>query len=168
MKKPNEQYYKTPRMLGRVLRLLSTNQFRSFLCIMEEHQSKSGFVNDGLPVTRRDLIAFGVHPRHITSSINILCELGIIEKTHSLGPSRRGRQPNLYRPTFVPRTPSSDDATHDYLKFSEEQMREIIDANTIRDKRDRPINSPSRTKAPKIKLPTLNTLNVVQSKGKAK
>jgi hypothetical protein len=115
-----EQYVRFPRRLleSPVLRVLTANERRALDRILVEHQSKSGFVNDGLPVTHRDFVRAGVHPNYVASSMRVLDALGIIECTRNMGGSSSGRTPNLWRPTFLPRTPTTNDATHDYSKFA--------------------------------------------------
>jgi len=130
MKTPNEQYYRFPRRLltSHAWSVLNINERRAFDRIMEEHQAKSGFVNDGLAVTTRDFVSFGVQPKHITNSLRVLRELGIIECTRNMGGSVSGRTPNLWRPTFLPRTPTSNDATHDYLKITTREEAKAVAA----------------------------------------
>ena len=120
MKRPAEQYFRFPRQLltSAAWKALNINERRAFDRIMEEHQSKSGFVKDGLMVTRRDFVAAGIHPKHVKSTLLVLDALGIIKCTRNMGGSRNGRTPNMYAPTFLPRDPTkNDDATHDYLEI---------------------------------------------------
>jgi hypothetical protein len=148
MKAHNEQYFRFPRQLltSPAWTVLNINERRAFDRIMEEHQAKSGFVNDGLPVTKRDFVKFGVQPRHVTGSLRVLRELGIIECTRNMGGSISGRTPNMWRPTFLPRTPTSNDATHNYLEITtSEKAKEI--AHACRDhetRKDRPLPPRSR------------------------
>src|SRR4051794_35234096 len=74
-----DQYFRFPRRLltSPAWSVLNINERRAFDRIMEEHQSKSGFVNDGLAVTTRDFVKFGVQPKHVTSSMRVLRALGI-------------------------------------------------------------------------------------------
>jgi hypothetical protein len=134
-----EQYVRLPRQLleSPALRVLNINEFRALLRILVEHQSKSGFVNDGLVVTTRDFVSYGIHPRHVTSALRVLRELGIIECTRNMGGSVSGRTPNLWRPTFLPRTPKTDDATHDYLKITAEEAKTIAAEHRVHDTRER-------------------------------
>ena len=59
MKNTDDQYYRFPRMLlnSPAWRALNLHERRIFDRVMQEHQSKSGFINDGLAVTRRDFVA---------------------------------------------------------------------------------------------------------------
>jgi hypothetical protein len=68
-------------------------------------------------VTSRDFERAGIQPRHVARSLRVLGELGIIDCTRNMGGSASGRTPNMWRPTFLPRTPESNDATNDYLKI---------------------------------------------------
>jgi hypothetical protein len=148
MKAPNEQYFRFPRQLltSPTWSVLNIHERRAFDRIMEEHQSKSGFVNDGLPVTKRDFVSFGVQPKHVASSLRVLRELGIIECTRNMGGSISGRTPNMWRPTFLPRTPTSNDATHDYLKIKTfEEAKAIAHAYRVHETRkDRPLPPKTR------------------------
>jgi hypothetical protein len=151
MKAPNEQYFRFPRHLltSPAWSVLNIHERRAFDRIMVEHQTKSGFVNDGLPVTKRDFVKFGVQPKHVAGSLRVLRELGIIECTRNMGGSLSGRTPNMWRPTFLPRTPTSNDATHDYLKITtSEQAKHIAEAYRERETRkNRP--PPPRTRKPR-------------------
>ena len=120
MKATKEQYFRFPRQLltSPAWRVLNINERRAFDRIMLEHQSKSGFVKDGLVVTRRDFVAAGIHPKHVKASISVLGVLGIIKCTRNMGGSANGRTPNMYAPTFVPRDPTvNDEPAHDYLQI---------------------------------------------------
>jgi hypothetical protein len=135
-----DQYFRFPRRLltSPAWSVLNINERRAFDRIMVEHQSKSGFVNDGLPVTTRDFVSFGVQAKHVTSSMRVLRELGIMECTRNMGGSLSGRTPNLWRPTFMPRTPAATDATHDYLQITtREEARSIAVAHRVHDTRER-------------------------------
>ena len=114
-----DQYYRLPRQLNKspAFRVLNIHERHALDCIMEEHQSKSGFVNSGLIVTKGDFMNWGIHTRHISASLKVLTTLGIIERTRGMGGSAIGRTPNTYRPTFLPTTPTANDATHDYLEI---------------------------------------------------
>jgi hypothetical protein len=138
MKTPNEQYYRFPRKLltSPAFRALNIHERHAFDRIMEEHQSKSGFVNDGLVVTTRDFVIWGIHPRHVASSLLVLVALDIIECTRNMGGSANGRTPNLWKPTFLPSTPKLDDATHDYLKIKTlEEANAIAEIHRFHEKR---------------------------------
>jgi hypothetical protein len=118
--KVKDQWFKFPRQLltSPALRVLNIHERHALDCIMEEHQRKSGYVNDGLIVTWRDFKAWGIHPRHITPSQRVLMALNIVKCTRNFGGSRAGRTPNMWRPTFLPRTPDSNERpTHDYLEI---------------------------------------------------
>jgi hypothetical protein len=135
-----EQFIQIPRLFldSPALQVLNINERHALDRILIEHQRKSGFVNDGLVVTTRDFVNFGVHTRHVIKSLRVLRELGIIECTRNMGGSARGRTPNMWRPTFLPRTPKSNDATHDYLKITtREEAKTIAEAHRIHDTRDR-------------------------------
>jgi hypothetical protein len=114
-----EQYYRFPRQLleSPAWSVLNINERRAFDRIMREHQSKSGFVHHGLVVTYRDFVKAGIQSRHVARSLLVLRKLGIFVCTRNMGGSASGRTPNIWRPTFLPRTPKSNDATHDYLKI---------------------------------------------------
>jgi hypothetical protein len=64
MKTSVEQYYRFPRQLlnSPAWQVLNLNERRAFDRVMHEHQAKSGFIKDGLEVTRRDFVAAGIHP----------------------------------------------------------------------------------------------------------
>jgi hypothetical protein len=119
MKPLNEQYYQFPRQLleSPAWSVLNLHERRAFDRIMKEHQSKSGFVHDGLVVTSRDFVEAGIQSRHVARSLRVLRELGIFDCTRNMGGSASGRTPNKWRPTFLPRTPTSNDAKHNYLKI---------------------------------------------------
>jgi hypothetical protein len=138
MRAPNEQYFRFPRQLltSPAFRVLNIHERHAFDRIMEEHQSKSGFVNDGLVVTARDFVTWGIQPRHVSPSLCVLRELGIIECTRNMGGSKSGRTPNMYRPTFLPRTPKLNDATHDYLEIKTvEEAHRIAELHRFHEKR---------------------------------
>ena len=144
----NEQYFRFPRRLldSPTLRVLTINERRALDRILSEHQSKSGYVNDGLPVTSKDFECAGVHPRRLTQSLRVLVALGIIECTRSMTGSSSGRRPNLWRPTFLPRTPKTNDATHDYLKIKTvAEAKKIAAVHRIPETRSGP-PSPKRRK----------------------
>lgn len=133
-----DQYYRLPRLLNKspAFRVLNIHERHALDCIMEEHQSKSGFVNFGLIVTRADFLRWGIHPRHISPSLKVLASLGIIERTRGMGGSATGRTPNMYRPTFLPTTPSADDASHAYLEVTTmEEAHRRTEVRCSREKR---------------------------------
>jgi hypothetical protein len=113
-----DQWFRFPRKLleSPAWSVLNIHERRAFDRIMEEHQSKSGFIHDGLVVTYRDFVKAGIQSRHVARSLRVLRQLGIIDCTRNMGGSASGRTPNMWRPTFLPRTPTSNDATHDYLE----------------------------------------------------
>jgi hypothetical protein len=115
-----EQYVRFPRKLleSPALRVLTANEYRAFIRILIEHQRHSGFVKDGLPVTKKDFVSFGIHPRYVASSLRVLEALGLIECTRRTKGTSSGRLSNLWRPTFLPTTPKANNATHDYTKFT--------------------------------------------------
>ena len=138
MTAPGEQYFRFPRQLleSAAWRVLNINERRAFDCIMGEHQRKSGNVNGGLPVTRRDFERCGIHPKHITAALRVLQALGIIEMTRIMGGSRNGRSPNLYRPTFTPTTSKLKDATHLYLEIKTvEEAERLAELHRYHEKR---------------------------------
>jgi hypothetical protein len=114
-----DQWFRFPRQLleSPAWSVLNIHERRAFDRIMEEHQSKSGFVHDGLVVTYRDFVKAGIQSRHVARSLRVLRQLGIIDCTRNMGGSASGRTPNMWRPTFLPRTPTLHDATHDYLEI---------------------------------------------------
>lgn len=121
MRATNEQYFRFPRQLltSPAWKALNIQEMRVFFRIMEEHQARSGFVKDGLIVTRRNLLAAGVAPRYITGALKVLDALGIIKCTRNMGGSRNGRTPNLYAPTFLSRDPARmDEPSHEYLEIT--------------------------------------------------
>ena len=160
MNKPVEQYFRFPRHLltSPAWSVLNINERRAFDRIMEEHQSKSGFVNSGLPVTYRDFVKFGVQPKHVAKSLRVLRELGIIECTRNMGGSLSGRTSNMWRPTFLPRTPTSNDATHDYLNIkTREEAKNIAAEHRFHETRkDRPA-PPKTRKLRKVSAPPIAT-----------
>jgi hypothetical protein len=137
MTAPKEQYVKLPRQFleSPARRVLTANEYRALDRILVEHQRKSGFVNSGLPVTKRDFERFGINARYIASCTRVLEALGIIVCTRTRGGSLRGRTPNLWRPTFLPRTPKANDATHDYAKFTLAEAKAIAAAHRIHETR---------------------------------
>jgi hypothetical protein len=155
MKKTNEQYFRFPRQLltSPAWSVLNINERRAFDRIMEEHQSKSGFVNDGLIVTKADFVSYGIQPKNVVRALRVLRELGIIECTRNMGGSVNGRTPNLWRPTFLPRTPTSNDATHDYAKFTLEEAKAI--AHKYRAHETRKGRIPSRLR--NVSVPSIAT-----------
>lgn len=118
MKAVVEQYYRFPRQLfnSPAWSALNLQERRAFDCLMEEHQSKAGFVNAGLVRTKNDFVRWRVHPKHVKTSLLVLGALGIIKCSRNMGGSKVGRTPNMYVPTFLPTTPTANDATHDYLE----------------------------------------------------
>jgi hypothetical protein len=138
VKKSEEQYFRFPRRLltSPAWSVLNINERRAFDRIMEEHQSKSGFVNDGLVVTTRDFVQASIHPRNVKSSMLVLAALGIIRCTRNMGGSRNGRTPNAWKPTFLPSKPGADDASHDYLEIkTPEEAKMIAELHRFHEKR---------------------------------
>jgi len=150
-----EQYYRFPRQLltSPAWSVLNINERRAFDRIMEEHQSKSGFVNEGLIVTKADFVSYGIQPKHVVRALRVLRELGIIECTRNMGGSVKGRTPNLWRPTFLPRTPTANDASHEYARFTLDEARAI--AHEYRAHETRKGRAPSRLR--KISGPSIAT-----------
>jgi hypothetical protein len=146
MRAPAEQYFRFPRQLlnSPAWSVLNINERRAFDRIMEEHQSKSGFVKDGLVVTRRDFAAAGIHPKHVKGSLRVLAALGIVVCTRDMGGSRSGRTPSMYAPTFLPRDPTKkDDATNDYLEIKTlEEAERIAELHRYHEKRKDRISLP--------------------------
>jgi hypothetical protein len=140
VKKINEQqYFRFPRQLltSPAWSVLNIYERRAFDRVMEEHQSKSGFVKDGLVVTRKDFVAARIHPKNVKSSLKVLEALGIILCTRNMGGSSAGRTPNMYAPTFLPTTPTANDATHDYLEIKTlEEAERRADMHRHHEKRD--------------------------------
>lgn len=148
MNKTNEQYFRFPRQLlnSPAWSVLNIHERRAFDRIMEEHQSKSGYVNDGLIVTTRDFRRAGIHASHVASSLRVLVALGIVQRTRSMGGSATGRTPDMWKPTFLPTTPTANDATHDYLEHAApEEAKRIAEQHRFRDKRVRRKQAKSRT-----------------------
>jgi hypothetical protein len=144
--KTNEQYFRFPRQLlnSPAWSVLNINERRAFDRIMEEHQSKSGFVKDGLVVTTRDFVSADIHPRHVKSSLRVLAALGIIVCTRGMGGSANGRTPNMYAPTFLPRDPTKkDDSAHDYLEIKTlEEAKRRAELHRFHEKRRDRISLP--------------------------
>jgi hypothetical protein len=113
-----DQFFRFPRQLlnSPAWSVLNLQERRAFDCLMEQHQSKAGFVNAGLISTKNDFIRWRVHPKHVKTSLLVLGALGIIRCSRNMGGSKIGRTPNLYVPTFLPTTPTANDATHAYLE----------------------------------------------------
>jgi hypothetical protein len=135
-----EQYIRLPRKLleSPVLEVLAANEYRALFRILIEHQRHSGFVKDGLPVTKKNFVSFGIHPRYVASSLRVLEALGIVECTRSMKGTSTGRLPNLWRPTFLPTTPKASDATHDYTKFTTKaEAHAAAEAARVHDTRKR-------------------------------
>jgi|SRR3954447_20320605 hypothetical protein len=136
--KKSEQYFRFPRQLltSPAWSVLNINERRAFDRIMQEHQSQAGFVHSGLIVTKANFVSHGIQPKHVVRALRVLTELGIVECTRNMGGSVHGRTPNLWRPTFLPRTPTSNDATHDYAKFTLEEARAIAHIHRAHDTRN--------------------------------
>jgi hypothetical protein len=157
-----DQYVRFPRRLleSPALQVLTTNEYRVLVRVLIEHQRKSGFVNDGLPVTKRDFERFGINAKYVASATKVLEELLIIECTRTMGGSLRGRTPNLWRPTFLPRTPTSNDASHDYAKFTLAEAKAIAKAHRVHETRKgripsrprklRRVSAPPITRIPRL------------------
>ena len=157
-KPPNEQYFRFPRQLltSPAWRALTINEVRAFSRVMEEHQSKSGFVNDGLVVTRRDFVSAGIHPKHIKGSLLVLARLGIIKCTRNMGGSRSGRTPNMWKPTFLPTTPAANDATHDYLEIkTPEEAERRAEQHRYHEKRKDRISLPRMRRLQVVSAPSI-------------
>ncbi len=138
MKTTVEQYFRFPRQLltSPAWSALNLNERRAFDCIMEEHQSKSGFVNDGLVVTYRDFVQAGIHPKNVKGSLCVLAALGIIQCKRNMGGSKSGRTANMWKPTFLPSTPKLDDAGHEYLEIKTlEEAKAIAEMHRFHEKR---------------------------------
>jgi hypothetical protein len=159
MKRTTEQYFRFPRQLlnSPAFHALNINELRAFFRIMEEHQSKSGFVKDGLVVTRRDFIAAGIHPKHAKGTLLVLGALGIVKCTRSRGGSANGRTPNMYAPTFLPRDPTkNDDATHDYLEIkTPEEAERRAELHRYHEKRKDRISLPRMRKLQVVSAPSI-------------
>jgi hypothetical protein len=158
MKKTADQYFRFPRQLltSPALHVLNINELRAFFRIMEEHQAKSGFVNDGLVVTRRDFVAAGIHPKHVKSTTLVLRQLGIIRCTRDMGGSRNGRTPKMWAPTFLPTTPTANDATHDYLEIkTPEEAERIAELHRYHEKRKDRISLPRMRKPQVVSSPPI-------------
>lgn len=158
MKKTNEQYFRFPRQLltSPVWSVLNINERRAFDRVMEEHQSKSGFVNDGLVVTRRDFVSASIHPKHIKGSLLVLDRLGIIKCTRNMGGSRSGRTPNMWKPTFLPTTPTANDATHYYLEIETlEEAERRAEQHRYHEKRKDRIALPRMRKLQVVSAPSI-------------
>jgi len=156
MKATNEQYFRFPRQLltSPAWKALNIQELRAFFRIMEEHQAKSGFVKDGLVVTRRNLVAAGIHPKYISGALLVLDALGIIKCTRNLGGSANGRTPNMYAPTFLPRDPKKlDEPTHEYLEITTlEEAERLAELHRFHDKRKGriPQQQPRRVHTPPL------------------
>jgi hypothetical protein len=152
MRAPTEQYFRFPRQLltSPVLHVLNINELRAFFRIMEEHQSKSGFVKDGLVVTYRDLLKAGIHPKHVKGTMLVLTNLGIIKCTRDMGGSANGRTPKMYAPTFLPRDPTAGDVpTHDYLEIKTlEEAERVAEIHRFHEKRKG--RMPRKLRAPRL------------------
>jgi hypothetical protein len=120
MKVRKEQFVRLPRELldSPVVPVLTANEWRALMRILIEHQRHAGFIKDGLPVTTKNFVSFGIHPRYVASSLRVLEALGIVECTRRMKGTSTGRLSNLWRPTFLPTTPKANDATHEYTKFT--------------------------------------------------
>jgi hypothetical protein len=138
MKKSVDQYYRFPRQLlnSHAWAVLNLQERRAFDCLMEEHQSKSGFVNGGLVRPKKDFVRWRVHPKHVKTSLLVLGALGIIKCTRNMGGSKIGRTPNMYLPTFLPTKPTANDATHEYLEIKTmEEAERRAELHRSREKR---------------------------------
>src|SRR3954447_7049349 len=142
--KKSEQYFRFPRQLltSPAWSVLNINERRAFDRIMQEHQSQAGFVHSGLIVTKANFVSHGIQPKHVVRALRVLTELGIVECTRNMGGSVHGRTPNLWRPTFLPRTPTTNDATHLYAKFTLDEAKAIV--HTYRAHETRKGRIPSR------------------------
>jgi hypothetical protein len=156
MKKTVEQYFRFPRQLlnSPVWSVLNINERRAFDRIVEEHQSKSGFVKDGLVVTRRDFVAAGIHPKHVKGTMLVLGALGIVKCTRDMGGSANGRTPKMYASTFLPRDPTAGDIpTNDYLEIkTPEEAERIAELHRYHEKRNDRISLPRMRKLQNSKV----------------
>jgi hypothetical protein len=152
MKPKTKQFIRFPRDLleSPAYRALNLPERKALDRIMVEYHCKSGFQNNGLPVTRRNFVEFGVNPKHVTSSVTVLRTLDIIECVSNWGGSKSGRRPNLFRLPFLPSTPTGNDDDHRYLKITKEQAKEIAHRHRHHDNRDRA--APKRQKKPKLRV----------------
>ena len=160
--KPTEQYFRFPRSLlsSPAFRVLNIHELRTLFCIMEEHQAKSGFIKDGLIVTRRDFTRWGVDTHHITASLAVLRNLWIVQQTRNMGGSRDGRTPNMYKPTFLPSEPSIKDATHDYLKIpTKKEARRVAEMHRFKRIRKPPVMRKRRLRV--VSSPTISSQSTV-------
>jgi hypothetical protein len=139
MRSTNEQYFRFPRQLltSPAFKALNLQELRVFFRIMEEHQARSGFIKEGLVVTRRNLVAAGIHPKYISGALLVLNALGIIKCTRNMGGSANGRTPNLYAPTFLSRDPKNmDEPTHEYLEITTlEEAERLAELHRYHEKR---------------------------------
>jgi hypothetical protein len=160
--KPTEQYFRFPRSLltSHAFRALNIHELRTLFCIMEEHQAKSGFIKDGLIVTRRDFTRWGVDTHHVTASLAVLRNLWIVQQTRNMGGSRDGRTPNMYKPTFLPSDPGLKDATHDYLRIeTREEAERIAEQHRFKRLRKPPVMRKRRLRV--VSSPTIASQSTV-------
>ena len=88
-------------------------------------------------MTKADFVRAGVNNKYVASTMRALCALGLFECTRNMGGSLKGRTPNLWRPTFLSRTPTSNDATHEYAKHTLEEAKAIAYEHRQHDTRNR-------------------------------
>jgi hypothetical protein len=92
-------------------RVMNANEHRALYCLFSA-LGDAGHRNEGLLVTHVAFEGAGVNHKQVASTLRVLEALGLIECTRECG------KPNLYRLTFLPRTPTADDATNEHLRIA--------------------------------------------------
>jgi hypothetical protein len=159
--KPKKQYFQFPRQLldSPVMEALKTPDWLVLLRILREHQRKSGFQNSGLIITRRDFEMM-TNARYVSQSIRVLTNLGIIKNTRGMGSSRTGRTPNMWLITFLPTTPTADDATHDYLAHKTiEEAKAIADTARQHEEITKTRKPPKKPKLAAVAAPPISPVS---------
>src|SRR5262249_53319256 len=112
-------------------RALSLSAHRVISRIEIELANHGGNDNGRLPVTKQDLIAYGISARLVAPAIRECEALGFIRVTeHGRGGNAEHRQPNKFFLTFTHcRTSRSEPPTHDWRKFK--TLEEAMDAAKI-------------------------------------
>ena len=105
-------------------RALNTNEYRALACI--NLALGPDHINEGLSVTHTDFEQGGVNHKRVASTLRVLEALRIIDIIRSPG------MPNLYRLAFLPRSPTADDASDEYLKFTLAEAKAIAKAHRLR------------------------------------
>lgn len=144
----SKQYVPMPRDLldSPPFQILNIHERRCLDRLLLEHCQHGGKDNGRLPVTHRNLIEHGVHPRHVTASLRVLEALGIVVCTErGRGANAEFRRPSLWRITFLTtRGPEKDakgrstwiNSTHEWTAIGTvEEANALAALHRVREKR---------------------------------